>query len=169
MSLPRTLKNFNVFIDGVSFIGEATKLTLPKLSRKTEAHRGGGMNGEVHVDLGSDVLEISHTYAGHVSDIYKTFAATKVDGVLLRFAGAYQRDDTGDVDAIEVTIRGRHQEIDPGDAEAGAKTELKVKTNCSYYKLTVNGTVLVEIDHVNFVEVINGQDMLAKQRTAIGM
>lgn len=169
MSLPRELKNFNVFLDGVSFIGVATKVTPPKLARKMEAHRGGGMNGEVDIDLGSEKLELNHIYAGFVSDIYKTFAATKVDGVLLRFAGAYQRDDTGDVDAVEITIRGRHQEIDPGDAEAGTKTETKVKSSCSYYKLTVNGTVLVEIDHVNFVEVINGQDMLAKQRTAIGL
>ena len=59
--------------------------------------------------------------------------------------------------------------VDPGDAEAGNKTELKVKTDCSYYKLTVNGTVLVEIDHVNFVEVINGTDRLAEQRKAIGL
>lgn len=169
MSMPRTLKNFNVFLDGVSHIGEALKITLPKLTRKTEAHRGGGMNGEAKVDLGTEALEITHSYAGHVDDIYKTFGVSKVDGVLLRFAGAYQRDDTGDVDAVEVVIRGRHQEIDPGDAEAGNKTELKVKTDCSYYKLTINGSVLIEIDHVNFVEVINGTDRLAEQRKAIGL
>ena len=34
------------------------------------------------------------------------------DGVMLRFAGAYQRDDTGQVDAVEVVVRGRHEEIE---------------------------------------------------------
>lgn len=169
MSLPRSLKNFNVFLDGVSHMGIATVVTLPKLARTMEAHRGGGMNGGVHVDLGSEPLEMTHTYAGHVDEVYKAFGSSKADGVLIRFAGAYQRDDTGEVDAVEVTIRGRHQEIDPGNSEAGAKTELKVKTYCSYYKLTRNGNVLVEIDHQNFVEMIGGTDRLAEQRTALGI
>lgn len=169
MSLPRSLKNFNVFLDGVSHMGIATVVTLPKLARTMEAHRGGGMNGGVYVDLGSEPLEITHTYAGHVDEAYKAFGSSKADGVLIRFAGAYQRDDTGEVDAVEVTIRGRHQEIDPGNSEAGAKTELKVKTYCSYYKLTRNGNVLVEIDHQNFVEMIGGTDRLAEQRTALGI
>lgn len=169
MALARTLKNFNVFVDGVSFMGIATEVALPKLARKQEDYRGGGMNGPVGIDLGVEKLEIEHTYGGLVREMFKSFGISKIDGVLLRFAGAYQRDDTGEVDAVEVTVRGRHQEIDAGTAKAGDKSELKVKSSLTYYKLSVNGQVDVEIDLVNMIENIDGEDRLAAQRKAIGL
>ena len=87
----------------------------------------------------------------------------------LRFAGAYQRDDTGAVDAVEVVVRGRHEEIDMGDAKPGDDTEFTVKTAVSYYKLSINGVVEIEIDLVNMIEVAGGVDRLAEQRRAIGL
>lgn len=169
MALPRTLKKFNVFVDGVSFMGVATEVALPKLARKMEAYRGAGMNGEVDIDLGVEKLEIEHTYGGLIREAFQGFGISKIDGMLLRFAGAYQRDDTAEVDSIEVTVRGRHQEIDSGTAKAGDKNEFKVKSSLTYYKLTINGQDIVEIDLVNMVEVVNGEDRLAAQRRAIGL
>lgn len=169
MSLPRTLTHYNVFLDGISFIGETKEIDLPKLTRKMEGHRGGGMNGEVSVDLGMEPMEMTHTYAGHIREVYQSFGISKVDGVMLRFAGSYQRPDTGAVDAVEVVVRGRHKEIDPGKAKSGDVTELKVQSVLTYYKLTINGQVDVEIDLLNMVETSNGVDRLAEQRKAIGL
>ena len=42
-----------------------------------------------------------------------------VDGVQLRCAAAYQRDDTQEVDSVEIIVRGRHSEIDRGEAKVG--------------------------------------------------
>ena len=56
-----------------------------------------------------------------------------------------------------------------GAAKAGDDTEFKVKTACSYYKLTINGMVEIEIDLVNMVENVGGVDRLAEQRRAIGV
>ena len=42
-------------------------------------------------------------------------------------------------------------------------------TTCSYYKLTVDGEEIIEIDLLNFVEKVNGVDMLEKHRTAMGI
>jgi P2 family phage contractile tail tube protein len=39
-ALPRTLRKFNTFLDGVSFIGECLELKLPKIAMKTEEYRG---------------------------------------------------------------------------------------------------------------------------------
>ncbi|MBI6358056.1 phage major tail tube protein, partial [Proteus mirabilis] len=52
MALPRKLKNFNLFMNGVNYVGVAEELTLPKITRKLEAYRGGGMNGSVQIDMG---------------------------------------------------------------------------------------------------------------------
>lgn len=169
MGLPRTLKNFNLFNDGKSCMGEVEEVKLPKLSRKMDDYRGGGMNGPVQIDLGQEKLELEFTAGGFMRQVFEQYGATKVDGVMLRFAGAYQRDDTGEVDAVEVVVRGRHQEVDVGDSKAGDRSKFVVKSPLSYYKLSINGDVLIEIDLVNMVEIVNGKDMLIDQRRAIGL
>lgn len=171
MAMPSKLKNMNLFNEGESYLATAKSVTLPKLSRKMEAYRGGGMNGPIKIDMGmgDDGVMIEWTLGGMDMTAVRQYASSEVGGVGLRFAGAYQRDDDGSVDAVEVVVRGRHEEIDMGDAAPGEDTEHKIKTNCSYYKLTVNGRVEVEIDVLNYIENVNGTDRLAAQRRAIGL
>lgn len=168
MALPRKLKGFNVFSAGESFLGEAKTITLPELKRLMEAYRGGGMSGPVKIDLGQDEIQLKVVYGGFMKSILRQYAATTHDAVQLRFAGGYQRDDSGLMDAVEIVVRGRHEGLEFGDAEAGSDTEFTVTTACSYYKLTCNGEVLVEIDLINMVENVGGIDRLLALRTAIG-
>ena len=169
MALPNSLKNFNVFDDGNSFMGVIEEVKLPKLSRKMESFRGGGMDGEIEIDLGQEKLEIEQVCGGFVLDAYKAYGITKASGVLIRFAGAYQRDDTAAVQAVEIVVRGRHKEIDPGDAKGGDKGKTTVKSTLTYYKLTVDSSDVIEIDLINFIFKVDGTDMLEAQRKAIGL
>ncbi|CAM3293950.1 Major tail tube protein (Protein FII) [Xenorhabdus nematophila ATCC 19061] len=171
MALPRKLKYLNLFNDGNSYIGVVEDITLPKLSRKLEAYRGGGMNGAANVDLGLDdgALDAEFTLGGVEAQLYKQWGIEKVDGVALRFNGSFQRDDTGEVIAVEVVLRGRFSEFDPGSYKQGDNTQTKVSAKNTYYKLTWDGEVLVEIDTVNMVEVVGGVDRLDAHRRAIGL
>jgi len=169
MSLPRKLKNFTLFNDGRAYLGEVPEVTLPKLTRKTEDYRAGGMNGPIKEDLGMEGLEMQWTAAGYLRDLFGQWGARKHDGVLLRFAGALQDAGTGNVGALEVVVRGRHTEIDPGTSKAGDLTELKITSALSYYKLSIDGVVAVEIDLVNMVEIVNGYDLMADVRAAMGI
>ena len=169
MALPNSLKNFNAFNDGKSFMGVIEELKLPKLSRKMEDFRGGGMDGPVEIDMGQEKMEIEQVCAGFVVDAYSSYGITKASGVLIRFAGAYQRDDTGDVQAVEIVVRGRHKEIDPGDAKVGDKGKTTIKSTLSYYKLTVDNKEVLEIDLLSFLFKVNGVDMFEAQRKAIGL
>ncbi|CAM3104809.1 MULTISPECIES: phage major tail tube protein [Cupriavidus] len=169
MAMPRKLKNFNVFADGVSHVGECEEITLPKLTRKLEEYRAGGMNGPIDLDFGNEKLELETTYGSIMREILKQYGVTRASAAMVRFAGAYQRDDTGDMDAVEVVVRGRHTELDFGTGKVGDSSQFKVKSSLAYYKLTINGEVWVEIDHENFIEVVFGVDRLAEQRRAMGL
>ena len=171
MAMPRKLKNMNLFNNGTSYMGVAKSVTLPPLSRKMEGYRGGGMNGPVKADLGwsDDGIQIEWMTGGLDLIVLKQFGMIKADGVPLRWAGAFQQDDTGEISAVEVTVRGRHETIEMGDAAPGEDTEHSITTTCSYYKLTVDGEDIIEIDLLNFIEIIDGVDMLAEQRKAIGI
>jgi hypothetical protein len=168
MSLPRKLKNFNTFGNGESFIGQCVEVKLPTLTRSMEDYRGGGMSGPVKIDNGQEALELEAKFGGMMRSVLRDYAATRHDAVLLRFAGAYQRDDLGTVDAVEVVARGRYEELDMGTAKAGDDTEFTAKLAISYYKLVINGETVIEIDLVNMIEMIEGVDRLADQRRAIG-
>lgn len=169
MALPRVLKLMNVFGNGHSFYGIATEVELPKLNSKIEDYRAGGMIAEVGINLGLEKLEITHKYAGIIPEILKGFGAAKIDQELIRFAGSYQRDDTGEVDAVEVLMRGRHTEIDGGNSKVGDNTETSVKSALTYYKLTINSKDMIEIDLLNSVFVVEGKDLMKEHRHAIGI
>lgn len=169
MGLPRTLKDMMLFNEGNGYVGECASVTLPPLTRKMEGWRGGGMSGEVKLDMGQEPLELEATYGGPMRDILRQYGMVSVTGVYLRFVGNYQRDDDGSLDTVEVIVRGRHEEIDMGDAKPGEAGEFKTKTALAYYKLIWNGTTEIEIDPINMVEIVGGADRLAERRAALGI
>ncbi len=167
MALPRQLKRMNVFVDGVSYLGETKTFTRPKLTRKMEDWKGGGLDGVIKIDMGQEPIEANINFGGLMPDIRAKFGATTVDAVQLRFAGAFDNSQGG-VDAVEIVVRGRIEEIEAGEDETGKMSEEKVKLTCVYYKETVNGTDLIEIDVLNTIMIVNGNDVLAAQRNASG-
>lgn len=169
MALPKKLKNMNVFNDGISWLGQIPEVQLPKLSRKFEDYRAGGMDGAVGVDMGQENLEMELTAGGVIKQALLQYGTVQVDGVMMRFAGAYQQDDTGQVTAYEVYVRGRWQEIDMGKAKPGDDTEVKLKSRLAYYRLVENGQDLIEIDLLGMSFKVNGVELLAEQRRAIGL
>ncbi len=166
--LPAKLKNFNVFNDGLSYLGQVSELQLPKLAMAAEEYRGAGMLAPVDIDMGLEKLELEATYGGMVVGVLRQFGLTRIDGAMLRFVGAYQADDSAGPVAGELVVRGRHMEIDPGSAKAGDDTEWKVKSTLSYLKWTIAGTEQVEIDVMNNVYRIGGTDRMSDIRSIIG-
>lgn len=170
MALPKKLKDLNLFSNGDSWQGVIQAVTLPTLTRKIEEWRGGGMDGTVGIDMGMDgLLTCQWTVGGLVESIFDNFGSSRIDAEMLRMTGSYERDDVDEVAAVEVVMRGRHTEIDMGEAQAGENTEHQVTSTLSYYKLTINGTTKIEIDIPNYVFKVNGEDMLAKRRQALGL
>lgn len=171
MALPRKLKHLNIFVDGDNWIGVAEEFTPAKLSMKTEEYRGGGMPGSVEINMGLDggALNTEFTFGGYEAALLKKMHAAKIDAVLVRFAGSFQRDDTGEVVPVEIVQRGRIKEIDSGNMKTGDNTQMKVSMLNTYYKVIVNGEELVEIDIVNMIHKVNGVDMMEAHRKAIGL
>lgn len=134
MALPRKLKHLNLFNDGNNWQGIVESLTLPKFTRKYEKYRGGGMPGAVDVDLGLDdsALDTEFSIGGTELLLFKQMGKSTVDGIQLRFTGSIQRDDTGEVQAVELVVRGRHKEVDSGEWKTGESNTTKVTSNRTY-------------------------------------
>ncbi|WP_447878441.1 phage major tail tube protein [Serratia fonticola] len=171
MALPKKLKYLNIYNAGSNFRGVAESMTLPKLTRKLENYRGGGMNGSAPIDLGldDDALSMEWTLGGLDLMTLGQLGDPIVDNTMLRFVGSFEDDSTGEVSAVEVVLRGRHKELDLGEYKQGENSQTKISTQCTYYKMTIDGQDWVEIDVINFVEIIGGVDRLAKHRTILGL
>ncbi|EHM0385326.1 phage major tail tube protein, partial [Escherichia coli] len=60
-------------------------------------------------------------------------------------------------------------EIDTGEGKQGEDTESKISVVCTYFRLTMDGKELVEIDTINMIEKVNGVDRLEQHRRNIGL
>ena len=169
MGMPNVLKHFATFYDGNNYAGKVHEVTLPKLKRKMEDFRAGGMSGPVKVDLGNEGLEAEITAGGYLKEVIQGYGNARHDGLLLRFVGALQDDGTGQYNAVEVTMRGRHEELDFGNAKAADKTDFKFKMQLSYYKLVWNGATVIELDFINMIENVGGTDLLSEVRSLLGI
>lgn len=166
--IPQTLVNMNLFVDGKGFAGQVTEVTLPKLKRKTDEHRAGGMDGPIKMSMGMEIMEASFSLTGMPTDALIFFGLADDTAFNGSFRGAF-KDQKGAVVAVIATLRGMLEEVDPGSWKAGEKSETKYNIAPSYYKLEVDGKVIYELDPVNYIRMINGKDEAAEERSAIGV
>ncbi len=165
--LPKKLKNFTAFVDGRGYVGRVTEVEVPKLALKMEEYRAGGMDAAVEIETGMEKLENSLTFAEYDEEIYKMFGLVDGNAVSLTLRGARQNDQG--TDEIIINLRGGYKELDSGTWKAGDDATLKASVALRYYKLTIAGKELIEIDVENMVRKINGKDQLADQRKALGL
>ena len=167
--LPRTLRNFSLFIDGTGYAGRVTELTLPTLTIATEEYRAGGLDAPVEIDMGMEALSASFTLAEYDVDVIKRFGLYNQNDVEVTARGALQRN--GDVDAVACVcnLTGHIKSFDPGAFEAGSPTEASFEMGVRYYKLAIAGDDLIEIDIENMKRIINGTDQLTSLRDAMGI
>ncbi|MEQ6290542.1 phage major tail tube protein [Vogesella sp. GCM10023246] len=166
--IPQTLTNFNLALAGTSYAGKASQVQLPKLKRKTEAWRGGGMDGEIDLAVGLEKMEAGFTLTGIDKASLAMFGLADGSAFNGTFRGAFT-DKKGKVVAAVCTLRGLLTEVDMGNWEAGKKNETKYALTADYYKLEVDGAVVYEIDPVGLVRIIDGVDELAAERAALGL
>lgn len=166
--IPESLSNLNLFVDGVSFQGECTSLTLPKLTLKMEEHRAGGMDIPVEMDQGMEKQEAAFTTTGVRRESLKFFGLADGTAFNGTFRGAF-KGLKGKITPVVVTLRGSLKEVDMGDWKSGDKAEFKHSVAVTYYKLEVDGSVIYEIDPLGMKRVISGVDQLTAQRQALGL
>lgn len=162
--LPKTLKNFNVFIDGVGYAGIVEEGSPPPIVLKTEEIMNGGMAAPVDVSMASvEKMEFELTLKEFSAKVIGLIGQDNV-GVSLR--GAIGPDNEAVIIETRALVRDNNQD---GWKAGGDSAVLKVGLTANYYKQTINGDVLVEIDAVNMIFNAGGVDHMAGMKTALGV
>lgn len=165
MALPRIIKNFNAFWDGISYFGLAEQAKLPAVKIQTEAHRGAGMDGPVGQDVGMEGMSSEITFSEWVPAVLGKLG--RQERFVLRPAKASATDFSAS--PIIATLSGLITTSEPEDLKSGTVSKLKMMMDVRAYRLEMDGAVVFDIDLVNGKRVIGGTDQLAELRRAMGI
>lgn len=164
MQYPRTIRNFNAFVDGISYAGRVLEAKLPELKLQTASHRSAGMDAPIAVDMGLEAMQAELTLAEWAPELIKMFATRR--RMTLR-PGAMGEYDVS-ADAYTGTLGGRWSATGFGDLKPGADVPLKLTLEVDYFRLLKDGEELFEIDVAAGKRIVGGVDQLAALRAAMG-
>lgn len=165
--IPKLLKDYNFFLDGIGKVGLVDEMTLPTLTILTDEHRGGGMDIPVDLDLGMEKLVLTGVMAEYDADFFRVFGTQDQNAVAGSFL-ANKVDDTV-VEPFELNVRGMMKMIEPAAIQMGQKNTMSFELSLRFYELRMNNEELIVIDADNYVRRINGTDVLAQRRANLGI
>ena len=144
--MPSVINRFNIYLRKNRLFGHTGEVELPAVKFLTETLEGAGVGGTM--------------------DMARMLDPTEPLDLTLR--GAVQAMDQGSgrmtFQDLKVVIRGFTKEYTPGTLKAGAKMSGSIAANMTYYKIEYDGDTFLEIDKLNDVCIINGNDVLAEVR-----
>lgn len=168
--VPEKINDANTYLDGNKMIGVAASVDLPEINMKTSTVQGMGINGEID----SPTIGLFESMEQNVqfNTLYSSAAdmLSPLKTVNLTFRAAQQvYDKTGGYNfkGLRVVETGRVKKFKPGKIEKGESMEAEVTLELTYILIENDGKKLVEIDKLNGVYIVDGQDMLAEVRPLV--
>ena len=162
--LPKVIKDAILSVEGQGYAGRIDNIEWPKVSRKTEEYRAGGMLGPVMLDLGQEAMELTFEASEQTSEMIAAYGVCGLAGVKFRInASAESEMDCSD-HGIEAIMTGRMKEIDFGTSKPGELQKTKYTVSLATFKYAIDGRTLFDIDFPNNIYIVNGRDLLEKRR-----
>lgn len=172
MLINEKLINFRVYKEGGSEVIGIATVDLPEINGMTEDVNGAGIAGQVSSPtLGHfESMKLSLKFRTLTTDM---IALAKQSGQAVECRASIQVYDSSTsaykTVAIKVVGRGVPVAFKPGKLEATKMMDASLDLELHYYKLSMGGTDLVEIDKYNFICKFGGDDILASVRQDLGL
>ncbi|WP_273760712.1 phage major tail tube protein [Bartonella sp. ML70XJBT.G] len=163
--LPRVLKYFNIYVDGIPYQAKCESVTLPNLNLIVESYRGGGMGTPIEVDLGLETLTLTMTISDCSPELMALLGRTDVD---ISLRSSMQAQGTP-AEGVIITMRGLCKGFEMAEWQPGSKATSTATFTLQYFKYVQKDIEIVEIDAINMVRKFNGIDQLADHREILGL
>lgn len=161
------LQAWSAFVDGFPKIGSGDKAMTPAIEKVTEDYRGGGMLGTRRVSLGYKPFELGLDFLEYDPQVIQQCGLFTKKQLQLTVRGHFDGDSNTPHTAILQCV-GEFMEIKSDDWEAGKKVGLKTKGTLSALKLTMDATVIYQVDIPNSIYVFGAEDAGARIRQSLG-
>lgn len=167
--LPKIIKDAALSVEGVGYAGIIDNIEWPKLARKVEEYRAGGMFGPIDIDLGQEKMELAFEAAEHTAEMIAAYGVCGVAGVKFRINASAESEMNCDSHGIEAMMTGRIREIDLGSHKPCELQKTKYTVSLATFKYAIDGSVLFDLDFPNNIYIVNGIDLLEKRRANLKM
>ena len=166
MKIPQVVNRYNLYRKGTKLVGLTGEVELPAVTMVTDTLEGAGTGGNMDIPVIGLTENIQIPFMSLTKDLFSLANPGEAEDLTLR--GAIQGTDpaTGKISytSIAISMRGTVKEITPGTVKSGGKMESSVTMTLSYYKIALDGETVLEIDKLNNVFVVNGDDVLKEVR-----
>lgn len=169
MDHPGKIRNFQVYM-GSKLLG-IVDATLPNLTPLKETTKGAGIAGEIETPAPGQfgTLKLQLTWRQATVDAVRL---ANPDGDTVELRASAQVADSGTYRLksvpIRVILKGVASDMQLGKFDPATAMGTTTELECLYYKMEYKGTVLYEVDKLNFKCIINGVDVLAEDRANMG-
>ena len=168
--LPQHQIQANVYVNG-SKIPSAATVALPDISVQTVDFASLGTSGSVAIPTNGDVEAMSMTIrpVSNVKELEKGLTYNKLADIEIRVALQSFDQSSAQVKPFgrNITVRGMRLSRGSDEVERRRDSGPEYVISIFYYRETLDGEVLHEIDPLNTVFIHNGEDVLADVRALI--
>ena len=167
-NIPSKINSFNVYKDGTKLVGISEEVTLPDFESLTETLSGPGILGEIDdPTLGHfQSMEMEIPFRTMDKDLFILSNDISSVTVTLRGSIQYTANDSGATafKPMRVVVRGKNKGITGGKATQGSGTGSSIKLEILYILIEIGNVTEIELDKLNFVYKVHGNDLLEKVR-----
>ena len=165
-AIPEIINAFNVYNKGKKFMGISGAVTLPTMDAITETINGAGILGEYETSVPGHFGSMEQEIPFRVLE-EGAFEAIEEDGVVnLTFRASEQSTVQATsklkYSGMRIVERGRLKGINAGSLENGKQMSSSLTIEVLYYMVEIDGSTVIELDKLNSIFKLNGNDMLAK-------
>lgn len=168
--VPDKINNFNVYDEGNVLVGVSGEITLPNLESMSETISGAGIAGEI------DMPTPGHFGAISIEIPFRTlydqsFSLLSPRGriITLRASQSSWSSTEGKLvnKGLKITLKTIPKGLDLGTIGVGKPTGSTNSLEVLYIKVELDGKTLLELDKLNYIFVVNGEDILKDVRNQI--
>ena len=169
MPVIEKILNANVYLDDVNYVGRATEVDLASVKVKTTEHQTLAMVGPVELFQGIEKLEAKIKWAAFNAELLGNLVPTRASKLTIRVAQQeYGQSSVAVTKQVRAVMVGRIRETNPSTIKAG-EGSLETTFAVDYFKKTVDGQDVLEIDIPNYIYMVNGEDIYAEVRSVLGI
>lgn len=152
-------------------LGMCEEVSIPDLKAIMQEHKALGMVGKLELPSGIDKLEAkfkwSTTDSALVAKTHNIFQAYPITvwGSLEEYQGGNRVSQS----PVKVYLKGTFKSPGGMNFKQHDNVERESMFNVLYYKLEINGDVLVEYDALANIYIVDGVDQLTEYRANLGI
>lgn len=164
----RKILGANVYIDGNNLLGKAEEVTPPAIVFKTEEHKALGQFTSTEFITGIEKLEASFKFNSYYPQLLNSNPLKPREIQVRANQAVYEGDSLSKEIEVVHHIRGIFKEIKPDAFKQGEQSNVEKTMSVTYSKLVIEGETIHEIDALNNIYKVNGEDILAGYKQNIG-